>query len=248
MDWIILIAAAAVTALATGLGALPVWLVRERAERFNAAMWGFAGGTMFAASVIGLFEPAFEEGPALVVIAAGLVGVIFMLSTRNLVGRFGPSGSTKEADNARRSATVFIVLLVHSFPEGLAIGAAYASDTAGLGLFIIVAIAIHNIPEGVAISMPMATAGKSHSQQFWASVGSSLPQPIAAPIAYAAVILVEGLLPPAFAFAGGAMVALVVVELLPESWQERNRRGEAVAGVAGGIALMIVLAMLFGAQ
>jgi zinc transporter, ZIP family len=110
---------------------------------------------------------------------------------------------------------VFVVLLVHSLPEGFAIGTAYASDTAGLSLFVITAIGVQNIPEGTSVAIPMAAAGFSRSRQFWAAVATSAPQPIGAAVAFLLVEQIEPLLPFSFGFAAGAMLALVVAELLP---------------------------------
>ena len=90
---------------------------------------------------------------------------------------------------------VFGVLLVHSLPEGFAIGTAYASDTAGLGLFVILAIALQNIPEGTSVAIPMEAAGFGGPQQFWAAVATSLPSPSRALLAYALVQQIESLLP-----------------------------------------------------
>jgi len=86
-----------------------------------------------------------------------------------------------------RSVLVFGVLLVHSLPEGLAIGTAYASGTAGLGLFVILAIGLQNVPEGTSVAIPMEAAGFSRSRQFWAAVATSAPQSVGALIAYAPV-------------------------------------------------------------
>ena len=131
----------------------------------------------------------------------------------------------------RTSVLVFAVLFVHSFPEGLAIGTAYASSTAGLGLYVIVAIALQNIPEGTSVAIPMDAAGFGRAQQFWAAVVTSAPQPVAALIAYALVEQVDGLLPVSFAFAAGAMLSLVAVEVLPEALMRPGRRA-GLAGVA----------------
>ena len=133
----------------------------------------------------------------------------------------------REGDRVRSSVLVFAVLLVHSFPEGLAIGTAYASSTAGLGLFVIVAIALQNIPEGTSVAIPMDAAGFSRSQQFWAAVATSAPQPLAAVVAFALVEQVDGLLPVSFAFAAGAMLSLVAIEVLPAG------AGAAATGVSG---------------
>ena len=131
---------------------------------------------------------------------------------------------TAIADGDRTWVLVFLVLLVHSLPEGFAIGTAYASTTAGLGLFIVVAIAIQNVPEGTSTAIPMATAGYGFWAQFWAAVLTSVPQPIGAVIAYLLVEEISALLPVSFAFAGGAMLALVVVSVFPDALRERHPR------------------------
>jgi ZIP family zinc transporter len=144
----------------------------------------------------------------------------------------------------RTALLVFAVLLVHSLPEGFAIGTAYASDTEGLALFIVIAIAIQNIPEGTSVAIPMEAAGHSAAQQFWAAVGTSVPQPLGAAIAYLLVEEISALLPLSFAFAAGAMLALVTVEVVPEGL--RHGRGGTVMGFAAGAALMLGLSAWLG--
>ena len=153
------------------------------------------------------------------------------------MGRSGPG--------ARTSALVFLVLFVHSLPEGFAIGTAFASDRAGLSLFVILAIAIQNIPEGTSVAIPMEEAGFSRTRQFWAAVGTSAPQPVGAVIAFLAVEQISGLLPFSFAFAAGAMLALIAVEMLPQAYSGPGRAGPSV-GMAGGAALMLALSLLLG--
>ena len=110
---------------------------------------------------------------------------------------------------------------------------------------MILAIALQNIPEGTATAIPMEAAGFSRTQQFWAAVLSSAPQPIGALIAYALVQQIEALLAFSFAFAAGAMLALVVVELLPQAFR-RGHRKPAAAGCFVGAALMALLAVTLG--
>ena len=115
-------------------------------------------------------------------------------------------------------------------PKGLAIGTAYASDRAGLSLFVILAIGLQNIPEGTSVAIPMAAAGFSRAEQFWAAVLTSAPQPVGAVLAFLVVEQVQGLLPASFAFAAGAMLALVAFELVPQAFGRgplvARRRGE----------------------
>jgi ZIP family zinc transporter len=237
--------AGSATALATGLGAVPVFLLGPRAERLRPFLWGTAVGLMGVASIVGLLLPALDEGAAGSV-AAGLgTGVVFLLGSRRfLQGRDVHVGKLRGA-GVTRSLLVFGVLLVHSLPEGFAIGTAFASDTDGLALFVIVAIALQNVPEGTSVAIPMDGAGFGRAQQFWAAVLTSAPQPVGAVAAYLAVEEITGLLPFSFAFAAGAMLALVTVELLPQALA-RGGRIAATAGAAAGAALMLGLAATLG--
>jgi ZIP family zinc transporter len=237
---VVLVLTACATTLATGLGAVPVFLLGGRAKELTPLLLGFAAGVMGVAAIAGLLIPASEEGSTAVVLAGLAAGVAFLaLARRSFSPEAGFMGRT--GPGARTSALVFLVLFVHSLPEGLAIGTAYASDTEGLSLFVIVAIAIHNIPEGTSIAIPMSAAGYSGWRQFWAAVGTSLPQPLAAPLAYVLVEQIEGLLPASFGFAAGAMLALVAWELVPDSLREDARGG--LIGLGAGTAAMIGLAV-----
>jgi len=239
-------AVAMVTALATGLGALPVgWFGADRVSRFQPLLLGVTAGVMIAASIGLLIEP-IASAKYLPVGVGLLIGVIFLIGTQRALIRHE---TTSERENplgkhARRSLLVFAVLFVHSLPEGFAIGSAWASEAASLGLFVFIAISVQNIPEGTATAIPMVQAGYSRARQFRAAVGTSLPQPIGAVIAFLLVEQVRALLPWSLGFAAGAMLALVVVDLLPESFSEPGRRGQAVVGVGGAIALMALTGLL----
>jgi ZIP family zinc transporter len=241
---VVLLLAASGTALATGLGAVPVFLFGRRTARFTPLLLGFAAGVMAVAALSGLLVPAFEEGSAGVVIAGLAVGVVFLAVAKSrfdadasFMGRSGPG--------ARTSALVFLVLFIHSLPEGFAVGTAFASDRSGLSLFVIVAIAIQNVPEGTSVAIPMQEAGFGAARQFWAAVATSAPQPVGALIAFLAVEAVSGLLPFSFAFAAGAMLALVVAEILPQAYAQ-PRWPEPTAGAAAGAVLMLGFGAVLG--
>ena len=159
-------------------------------------------------------------------------------TTSVFMGRSGPG--------ARTSALVFAVLFVHSLPEGLAVGTAFASDRAGLSLFVILAIAIQNIPEGTSVAIPMEAAGFGRTRQFWAAVGTSAPQPVGAVIAYLAVE------------AGQRPAAVLLrlrrrgdaepdrVELLPQAYADRGRCGPSAGHRSPAPRVMLVLDLLLG--
>ena len=173
-DAVVLMLAASGTALATGLGAIPVFFLGARAAQLTPLLLGFAAGVMGVASIAGLLIPATDEGSASAVIAGLVMGVGLVALARR---RLNPQTSFmgREGPGARTSALVFLVLFVHSLPEGFAVGTAFASDRAGLSLFVILAIAIQNIPEGTSVAIPMAAAGFSRTRQFWAAVGDQRP-------------------------------------------------------------------------
>jgi zinc transporter, ZIP family len=244
-DALAVVLAAGGTALATGLGAIPVFFLGYRAKQLTPPLLGFAAGVMGVASIAGLLIPAAEEGSAPALIGGLLAGAVLVAVARRrlnpqatFLGRSGPG--------SRTSALVFLVLFVHSFPEGLAIGTAFASDRAGLSLFVILAIAIQNIPEGTSIAIPMAVAGFSRARQFWAAVATSAPQPIGALLAFAMVEQIESLLPFSFAFAAGAMLTLILIEMLPRAYGEAAGPAGPSAGIVAGSILMLTLSLLLG--
>jgi ZIP family zinc transporter len=246
MDVAVLLVAGTGTAHATGLGAIPVFFLGgNRSEELRPALWGFAAGTMGVVSLVGLLLPALDEGSAGESALGLAIGTAFMAGTRRYVATHEIAVRGRGADRVRRSVLVFAVLFVHSIPEGLAIGTAYASETAGLGLYVILAIALQNVPEGTSVAIPMATAGFGRTQQFWAAVATSAPQPFAAAIAYLLVEQVDALLPVSFAFAAGAMLSLVAAEVLPQA-VAAPRRGAGIAGLAVGAAVMLALSAVLG--
>ena len=258
-----LILAASATAVATGVGVIPVALLGERAVSLRPFLLGIAAGVMAVASVIGLIVPGLDDGTPTEVWGGVLIGIVFLCVARRIIDRHHGHGHDEgghghshaalisgaegaQRQGVRTSLLVFLVLFVHSLPEGFAIGAAYASDTAGLSLFVITAIAIHNIPEGTSIAIPMSQAGYGFARQFWAAVATSIPQPIGAVVAYLLVEQVSATLPISLGFAAGAMLALVVVELLPQGWAG-SRRG-VILGFAAGALVMVALGELLNVE
>jgi len=259
------------TALATGLGALPFFLVDDISDRWNVVLWGLASGIMVSASVFGLVQEglAVVDGTlvdAAVAIGPGvLAGVALVVVAHEVLedAELDPK-EYAEAD-FRKLVLILGILTVHSFPEGVAVGVSFAElgiddpslatvSVAGLTLpvlavFMTVAIAIHNVPEGVAISIPLRGMGVGEWRMVWWAVFSSLPQPVGAVLAYYFVTLAEQFLPFGFGFAAGAMVYLVLTEFVPEALEYgRGLPGdghrELVGGLTAGVLVMVPLAFL----
>jgi ZIP family zinc transporter len=242
-DALLLTAIASGTALATGLGALPVIAIGgERARAWQGMLSGLAAGVMAVAAIVGLLEPAARQGGFAVVTGAAGAGALALVASRRLLGRRAKVSGRSEA--GAHSLLVVGVLFAHSLPEGFAIGSAFASSQAGLGAFVIAAIAIQNVPEGTATAAAMQPAGYGRWQQVGGAVLTSLPQVPGALIAWLAVHQITGLLPASFALAGGAMLALVAVDLLPDAWKHASHVGVAAGTIIGALAMLAIGAAL----
>jgi len=211
---------ASLTALATGLGALPFLFLKQVSPRATAYANALAAGLMLGAT-FGLIAEGATQGIWQTLIGAN-VGVLFVLGTsKALEGRDLQFGSLT-GFGARKVILVVLVMTIHSVSEGVAVGAAFSGGVR-LASFITIAIAVHNIPEGVAISAVLRPRGISVMKCAGWSVFSSLPQPLMAIPAFLFVEAFQPALPFALGFAAGAMVLMVLYELLPEAYQSGRR-------------------------
>lgn len=236
--------AALLTDLATGLGAIPFAFVRRLSRRWQGRFSALAGGMMLSASVFSLSGEALSRGSTWEVALGIAGGAVFLSLFSGLVeGRHWKiSGLSHEA--SRKGILILTAMSIHSFPEGVAIGVGYATGELSFGFLVALAIAVHNIPEGIAISIPLRAQGVSVARCAYYAVLSSLPQPVAALPALIAVSTFQELLPAGLGFAAGAMIFLVVAELLPESLEEAGcGPRETASWLIAGVVLMLVLAV-----
>lgn len=241
---VVLTVVAAGTALATGLGALPVLWLGTRVEAAAPAVWGAAGGVMAVAAVLGLLVPAVQDGSSVSAAGGLAAGVaLLMLARRSLARREDLRLGTLSGAGARRGVLVAATMFAHSLPEGLAIGAAWASGDAA-GVFVVLAVAIQNVPEGMVTAVGLVEARWRGGRVFWAAVATSTPQIPGAVLAFLAVTTVTSVLGFSFGLAAGAMLALIALEVVPAA---RVRPLDGAAGAAAGAATMAVLAVVLGA-
>lgn len=225
------------TALATGLGAIPLLLARAGDRATLGLANAAAAGVMTAASVSLVLEGGQRSGWR--VALGALAGVMFiLLVSRYLHAPHRAHGfGTLRGEDAVKGMLIIAVMTVHSFAEGVGIGAAFGGGQA-LGLLIAVAIAVHNIPEGLAISLVLVPRGASVRAAAGWSIFSSLPQPLVAVPAFLFVEAVEGILPAALGFAAGAMGWMVMREVLPDALGNASTRGVAVTVMIAFAAMM----------
>ena len=247
-----------VTALATGLGALPFFFFDDIGDRWNVVLWGLASGIMLSASLFGLVEEGLAEGTPLEILAGMAVGVVLVIAAHRVITHADVDPRQYEEADFRKLLLILGVLTVHSFPEGVAVGVAFADLNLGggaaflgftvpvLAIFMTVAISVHNVPEGTAIAIPLRAMDVSEWKMVWWAVFSSLPQPIGAVVAFAFVRLAREFLPYGFGFAAGAMIYLVLTEFVPEALETgvdlpAGGKPELVGGVVAGVLMMVPL-------
>lgn len=250
-----------ITALATGVGALPFFFFDDISERWNVILWGLSSGIMVAASVFGLIQEGLAEGtPWEIGIGMG-IGVLLVVVAHDVLMDADIDPREYEAADFKKLVLILGILTVHSFPEGVAVGVAFADlgleggiELVGftvpiLAIFMTIAISIHNVPEGTAISIPLRSMDVSEWRMVWWAVFSSLPQPVGAVIAFAFVRLAREFLPYGFGFAAGAMIYLVLTEFIPEALEHGKKipsggKPELAAGIALGVLVMLPLAVI----
>ncbi|SEH36965.1 zinc transporter, ZIP family [Halopenitus malekzadehii] len=258
---VVVFLAGLVTALATGLGALPFFVFEEISDRWTVVLWGLASGIMVSASLFGLIEEGLAEGTPTEIAIGMAAGVALVVVVHEVLLDVEIDPREYEQADFTKLVLILGVLTVHSFPEGIAVGVSFADlgleggyEILGLtvpllAVFMTVAISIHNVPEGTAIAIPLRAMGVSNPRMVWWAVFSSLPQPIGAVIAFAFVRTAREFLPYGFGFAAGAMIYLVLSEFIPEALSigeslPNGGKRELVTGVLLGVAVMLPLSII----
>ena len=247
--------------LGTALGAACVFFMKKSlGDLVQRALAGFAAGVMVAASIWSLLIPAIEQSEGmgklsfLPAFIGFWVGVLFLLLLDHLIPHLHVGSNQAEGPKSRLGRTTMMVLAVtlHNIPEGMAVGVMYAGFLAGnaqitaaSALVLSLGIAIQNFPEGAIISLPLRSEGNKRSRSFALGVLSGAVEPVGAILAIALASIVTPILPYMLAFAAGAMIYVVVEELIPEASEGEHSNLGTIA-FAIGFALMMMLDVALG--
>lgn len=246
----------------TALGAGGVFLAKTINRKLLDMMLGFAGGVMIAASFWSLLAPSIEMAenngqigwfPAAI---GFLAGGAFLFGVDKLLPHLHLESPIEEAEGVKttwqRSVLLVLAITLHNIPEGLAVGVAFGAAAVGLGESLIpgaialaVGIGLQNLPEGLAVSAPLRREGMSRARSFFYGQASGMVEPIAGVLGAVAVIVMQPILPYALAFAAGAMIFVVVEELIPES-QASDNGDLATIGLLAGFTVMMILDVALG--
>ena len=247
--------------LGTSLGAASVFFLKKSlGDYIQRALTGFAAGVMVAASIWSLLIPAMDQSAALGKLAffpaaVGFwMGILFLLLLDHIIPHLHRNSQQAEGPHSQLQRTTMMVLAVtlHNIPEGMAVGVVYAGYLSGTAqitaagaLALSLGIAIQNFPEGAIISMPLRAEGMSKGRAFWGGVLSGVVEPIGAVLTILAASVIVPALPYLLSFAAGAMLYVVVEELIPEMSQgEHSDIGTVLFAV--GFSLMMVLDVALG--
>ena len=232
--------------LATGLGGAGLLVLRRPAPSVQDALLGFTAGVMLAATAFSLLVPGLERGGVAEVLAGFGLGAAVMVvldsSIPHAHERLSEDGhaTLAEASASRRARLLLSALTIHNVPEGMAVGLAFAAGGTELGIPLALAIGIQNIPEGFAAAAPLLEAGVGRGKAALVALGTGVVEPPAALLAFATFEAAGALLPAGLGFAAGAMLYVVVDEIIPESHGRGNERLASVCLMAG-FALLLAL-------
>lgn len=232
---------------ATGVGGLALLAFPRPSDRLMDGLLGFTAGVMLAATAFSLLVPALDLGTLGEVLAGFALGALAFALVDLLVphvhARFAETGRPIDAAG-ERAVLLLSALTIHNVPEGLAVGVAFAAGGPELGVPLAIAIGIQNVPEGFAAAAPLIPAGASRRTAVGFAALTGAVEPPSALAAFAAFELAGALLPLGLAFAAGAMLYVIVDELVPESHARGNQR-VATLSLMAGFALMLALDNVF---
>lgn len=244
----------------TALGASLVFFFKKIDQRTLNAMLGFAGGVMTAASFWSLLAPGIEmadelgQTPWLSAVIGFLAGGIFLLIVDKLLPHLHQGMKTEEAEgiktNLQRSVLLVLAITLHNIPEGLAVGVAFGAVAYGLpsaslagAVALAIGIGLQNFPEGAAVSIPLRREGLTRRKAFFYGQASGIVEPISGVLGALLVMSMRPILPYALSFAAGAMMYVVVEELIPEGQNEKEKGHSDITtiGYMVGFAVMMAL-------
>jgi zinc transporter, ZIP family len=241
----------------TALGAAAVFSFKTINRKVLDSMLGFAAGVMIAASFWSLLAPAIElsEGTGVPLwfpaVTGFLLGGAFLWGVDKILPHLHMGLPVSEAEGIKtswqRSVLLVLAITLHNIPEGLAVGVAFGALGAGLpaaslagAVALAIGIGLQNFPEGAAVSVPLRREGMSRLKSFWYGQISGVVEPIAGVLGAAAVLLMRPILPYALAFAAGAMIYVVVEELIPESQRSKDVHSSTTGAMLGFAAMMLL--------
>ena len=231
--------------LATGAGALPIFLKEHFSDDMLDVLLGFAAGVMLATTAFSLLVPAIElSGPWIAVIGL-IMGALLLHFIDRFVPHFHPVAGPEGPPSRLSRLWLFIIAIaIHNFPEGLAVGISFGLGDIASGLVVATAIGLQNAPEGLAVALPLLRENYSKRRALGYATLTGLVEPLGGLLGIVLISLAHSILPWGLAFAAGAMLFVVIDEMVPESHKKGFGR-KATFGLIGDFSIMMLLDSLF---
>ena len=247
----------------TAAGAALVFFTKRVNPKLMDSMLGFAAGVMIAASFWSLLAPGIEMAehmgqiPWVTAIIGFMVGGLFMRLADRILPHLHPGLDISQSEGPKtswqRSTLLVLAITLHNIPEGLAVGVAFgavaanlSSATLGGAIALAIGIGLQNFPEGAAVALPLRREGMGRTKSFFMGQASGLVEPIAGVLGAAFVLRMQGILPYALCFAAGAMIFVVVEELIPESQRNEKNIDTVTMATMAGFGVMMILDVALG--
>lgn len=234
-----------ISAMATVLGAAPIFFIRKLSEKWKDILVAFTAGIMVSASTFGLMPQAIEESGIVALTIGLLLGIIVLDLIEKNVPHIDVENKPLKQSFDSKTLLVLIALFIHNIPEGLSTGFSYASENEGLGPLVAISIGAQNIPEGLILAVFLINSKASKLKSFLIVVLTGLMEAVSAVAGYFAASYVDSLIGAGLAFAAGAMLFISYKELIPESHGHGYERPSTYSFILG-LLMMLYISYWFG--
>lgn len=227
------------SALSTGVGALPILFFRQMTHRWKDLLLAFTAGVMVSASMFGLIPQALGESNVLVICIGVMLGVLVLSLMESIIPHIDLEH--RQIQVKGRALLIIAALVLHNIPEGLSVGVSYASEAQELGIAVAIGIGLQNMPEGLLVALFLVHSDVARFKAFVIATLTGAVEILAALIGYGLTSYVDGLVPYGLAFAAGAMMFIVYKELIPESHGDGHERSSTFSFIFGLLAMIYLM-------
>lgn len=227
------------SALSTGIGALPILFFKQMTHRWKDLLLAFTAGVMVSASMFGLIPQALGESDVLVICVGVILGVLVLSLMESAIPHIDLEH--RQIKVTGRALLIVAALILHNLPEGLAVGVSYASEVQELGIAVAIGIGLQNMPEGLLVALFLVHSDVGRLKSFIIATLTGAVEILAALVGYGMTSYVDGMVPYGLAFAAGAMMFIVYKELIPESHGDGHERSSTFSFIFGLLAMIYLL-------
>lgn len=232
------------SAMATGLGAVPILFMKQITHRWRDILLAFTAGIMISASTFSLIPEALKSSNLIILTVGMAIGVIVLLSMEHFLPHFDLEDPSERKGIERKSLLIIVAITLHNLPEGLSVGVSYASENHGLGGLIALAIGLQNAPEGFLVALFLINQNIGKWKALMIATLTGTVEIVTSMIGYGLSSVLHNLVPYGLAFAAGAMMFIVYKELIPESHGDGHAKSATISFIIGLLSMIYLINLL----